>query len=105
MYKIIGKVKENSLPDHGTSEENLPSKFCNIFVDNITYIRNMFMDCSTFVLDRNKETGIKEFNQLSELYVGNIIGDSKATSCWTDSIPSQSIKCRHCTSLQSLPPL
>ena len=29
MYDIIGRRKDNRLPDDGTSEQDLASKFCN----------------------------------------------------------------------------
>ena len=38
MYDIIGRVKEDVLPDYGTSEQDLASKFCNFFVNKITNI-------------------------------------------------------------------
>ena len=35
MFDIIGRVKENVLPDSGISEQDLVSIFCNFFVDEI----------------------------------------------------------------------
>ena len=60
MHDIISKVKENSLPNGRMSEKNLESKFCNFFVDKITYIRNMPKNCNSFVLDRKKELGMNK---------------------------------------------
>ena len=59
MYDIIGKVKENSLPNDGISEQNLASIFCNFILDKITNIRNMLKDYSNFVLDKDKELGMR----------------------------------------------
>ena len=47
-------------------------------IAKITYIRNMLKDCSSFVLDREKELGMTEFSEGSESCVEMIIGDSKA---------------------------
>ena len=92
MYDIIGRVKENVLPDAGTSEQDLASKFCNLFVDKITNIRDRLRYNSRFVVEKEREPGMLEFNQVSESYVQKIIGESKATNCRTDPIPSKLIK-------------
>ena len=55
MYDIIGRVKENVLPDSGTSEQDLASKFCNFFVDKITNIRDRLKDNSRFVVQKERE--------------------------------------------------
>ena len=92
MYNIIGRVKENVLPDSGTSEQDLVSKFCNFFVDRITNIRDRLKDNSRFVVQKEREPGMLEFNHISEYYVLKIIGESKATNCRTDPIPSKLLK-------------
>ena len=74
MYDIIGRVKENVLPDLGTSEQDLASKFCNIFVDKITNIRDRLKDNSKFVVQKESEPGMLDFNQISESNVKKIIG-------------------------------
>ena len=79
-YDIIGRVKENVLQDSGISEQDLAGKFCNFFVDKITNIRDRLKDNSRFVVQKEREPGMLEFNQESELYVQKIIQDSKATS-------------------------
>ena len=78
--------------DAGTSEKDLASKFCNFFVDKITNIRDRLRDDSRFVVEKEREPGMLEFNQVSESYVQKIIGESKATNCKTDPIPSKLIK-------------
>ena len=92
MYDIIGRVKENVLPDSGSSEQDLASKFCNFFVDKITNIRDRLKDNSSFVVQKEREPGMLEFNQVSESYVQKIIGESKATNYRTDPIPSKLMK-------------
>ena len=92
MYDIIGRVKENGLPDAGTSEQDLASIFSNLFLDKITNIRDKLRDNSRFVVEKKREKGMLEFNQVSEPYVQKIIGKSKATNCRTDPIPSKLIK-------------
>ena len=57
MYDIIGRVKENVLPDFGTSEQDLVSKFCNFFVDKITNIRNDLKDNNRFVVQKKESQG------------------------------------------------
>ena len=54
MYHIIGRVKENGLPDDGTSEQDLASKFCNFFVDKLTNIRDKLKEYSRFVLEKER---------------------------------------------------
>ena len=92
MYDIIGRVKENVLPDSGTSEQDRASKFCNFFVDKITNIRERCKDNSRFLVQKEREPGMLEFNQVSESCVLKIIGESKATNCRKDPIPSKLIK-------------
>ena len=64
-YDIIGKVKENVLPDSGTSEQELASKFCNFFVDKITNVRDRLKDNSRLVEQKKRarsariQSGIK----------------------------------------------
>ena len=55
MYDIIASIKENRLPDVGTSEQDLASKFCNFFVNKITNIRDRLKDYSSFVLGKERE--------------------------------------------------
>ena len=92
MYDIIGRVKENVLPDAGTSEQDPARNFCNFFVDKITNIWDRLRNNSRFVLEKEREAGMLEFNQVSESYVQKIIGKSKARNCTTDPIPSKLIK-------------
>ena len=66
MYDIIGRVKVNVLPDSGTPEQDLASKFCNFFIDKITNIRDRLKDNSRFVVQKEREPGMLEFNQVSE---------------------------------------
>ena len=73
MYGIIGKVKENSLPEDGNSEQKLASTFCHFIVDKITNNRNMLKDYNSLDLNKEKEPGMTEF--VSESYVGMIIGE------------------------------
>ena len=86
------QVKENGLPDVWTSEQDLASKFCNFFVDKITNIRDRLRDNRRFVVEKEREPGMLEFNQVSEAYVQKITGEGKATNCRTDPIPSKLIK-------------
>ena len=58
MYDIIGKVKENVLPDSRTSEQDLASKFCNFFLDKIATIRDKLKDNSRFVVQKEREPGM-----------------------------------------------
>ena len=74
MYDIIGRVKENLLPDSGTSEQDLVNKFCNFFVDKITNIRDRLEDNNSLVVQKEREPGMLEFNQVSGSYVQKIIG-------------------------------
>ena len=74
MYDIIGRVGENVLPDSGTLEQDLVSKFCNFFVDKITNIRDRLKDNSRFVVQKEREPGMLQFNQVSEAYVQKMIG-------------------------------
>ena len=93
MYDIIGRVKENVLPDAGTSEQDLPSKFCNFFVDMITNIGVRLRDNSRFVVQREREPGMLELNQvLRVLCAKDNRGKCKATICRRDPIPSKLIK-------------
>ena len=46
MYDIIGRDKENGLPDAGTSKQDLASKFSIYFVDKITSLRDGLNDHS-----------------------------------------------------------
>ena len=92
MYDIKGRVKENVLPVSGISEQDLLRKLCNFFVDKITSIRDRLKDNSRFVVQKERELGMLEFNQVSESYVQRIIGESKATNCRTDPIPSKLMK-------------
>ena len=85
MYDTIGSVKENGLPEAGTSEQDLASKFCNFFVDKITNIKDRLRDNSRFV-EKEREQGMLEFNHVSESYVQKITGESKATYCRKDPI-------------------
>ena len=89
MYDIIGRMKENRLPDTGTSEQDLASKSCNFFVDKITNIRDRLKDYSSFVIEKERKPGMLEFNQVSDSYVEKVIGDRKVTTCRTDPIPSK----------------
>ena len=54
MSDIIDRVKENVLPNSGTSEQDLASKFCNFFVDKITNIGDRLKDNSRFVLQKRE---------------------------------------------------
>ena len=69
MYDIIGRVKEHVLPDSGTSEQDLVSKFCNFFVNKITNIRDRLKNNSRFFVQKEREPGMLEFNQVSRSYV------------------------------------
>ena len=77
---IIGKVKVYSPPGDRISEQNLDSKFCNFFVHKITNISNILKDCSSLVLDEEKEPRMIELSQVSKSYVEKMIGESKATT-------------------------
>ena len=52
MYDIM--IKENVLPDYGTSEQDLASKFCNFFVDKITIIMHRLKDHNKFVIQKKE---------------------------------------------------
>ena len=54
MYDIIGRIKENVLPDAGTSEQDIASKLGNFFVDKITNIRDRLMDNSKFAVEERE---------------------------------------------------
>ena len=81
MYDIIGRVKENVLPDAENSEQDLTSKFCNFLVNKVPNIRDRLRDNSRFVVEKERELGMLEFNQKSESYVHKIIGESRVTNC------------------------
>ena len=74
MCDIIGRVKENVLSDAEISEQDLASKFCNFFVDKKTNILDRLRDNSRFVVEKEREPGILEFNQVSWPYVQKIVG-------------------------------
>ena len=61
-------------------------------MDKIANIRNRLKDNNRFVVQKEREPGLLEFNQVSESYVQKIIGESKATNCRTDQIPSKLMK-------------
>ena len=88
MYAITGRVKENGLPDVGTSEQDLATKFCNFFVDKITNIRKN----SRVFVEKERKPGMLEFNQVSESYVQKIMEESKVANCRRNPIPSKLIK-------------
>ena len=67
MYDIISRVKENVLLDSETSEQDLASKFCNVFMDKITNIRDRLKDNSRFVVQKEREPGMLEFKQVTVL--------------------------------------
>ena len=90
MYDIIGRVKENVLPDDGTSEQDLASRFCNFFVNKITNVRDRLRDNRRFVEEKEREPDMLELNQVS--YVQKIIREHKTTNCRTNPIPSKLIK-------------
>ena len=54
MYDIIGRIKENGIPDAETSQKDLASKFCNFFLDKITKIRERLRDNSRFVVEKER---------------------------------------------------
>ena len=87
MYDIIGRVKRNVLPDLEASEQDLACKFCNFLVDKITNIRERLKDNFRFVVQKEGEPEMLEFNQVSESYVQKIIGESMATNCTADPMP------------------
>ena len=58
----MGRVKGHRLPDVGTSEQDLATKFCNFFVDKITDIRDRLKGYNSFVLENKRKTGMLEFN-------------------------------------------
>ena len=78
MCDIIGRVKENVLPDSGTSEQDLMSKFCNFFVEKITNIRDRCKDNSKFIVQKEREPGMLKFNQVSKSYVQNMTGEVRS---------------------------
>ena len=80
------------LPDAGTSEQDLASKFCNFFVDKITNSRDSLRDEGRFVVEKESEPGMLKFNQVSESCVQKIIGESKTTNYITDPTPSKLIQ-------------
>ena len=86
MYDIIGRIKENWLQEAQTSEQDLTNKLCNIFVDKIANNREKLRDNRRFVLEKEREPGILEFNQVSVSYVQKIIEENKAINCRTDPI-------------------
>ena len=55
----------------------------------MTNIRDRLKDNRRFVVQKEREPGMLEFNQVSESYVQKIIGESKATNCRTDPLPSK----------------
>ena len=61
-------------------------------MDKITYIRDRLEDNSRFDVQKERELGMLEFNQVSESYVQKIIMESKTTNCRTDPILSKLIK-------------
>ena len=81
MEDIVSKVKDNSPLEDGISEQNLATKFFNFFADKITNISNILKDYSSFVLDKEKETGMTDFSLVSQSHVDKIIAESKATKC------------------------
>ena len=92
MYDIMCRVNENVLPDAGTSEQDLASKFCNLFVDKITNIRDRFCNNRRFVVEKEGEPGMKNSMRYQSLTCKRLIGESEATICRTDPIPSKLIK-------------
>ena len=73
MHDKIGKVKENSPLDVRIYEQKLGSKYCYFFVNKINNIWDMLMDYSSFVLEKEREPGMIEFNEVSDPYVEKII--------------------------------
>ena len=61
-------------------------------MDKITNIRDRLMENSRLVVQKEREPGMLEFNQVSESHVQKLIQESKATNCRTDPIPSKLIK-------------
>ena len=61
-------------------------------MDKITNIRDRLKENGRFVVQKDREPGMPEFNQVSESYVQKIIEESKATKCKIDPIPSKLIK-------------
>ena len=104
MYDIIGRVKENVLPDSGTSEQDLASKFCNFCVDKIANIIGILKDDSRFVVQKRKRTGNARIQAGSRVLCSKDNRGSKALNCRTDPISTKLIKKFKFTSLQSLQP-
>ena len=61
-------------------------------MDKITNIREKLRDNSRFIVEKESEPGMLEFNQVSESYVQEIIGESNATNWRTHPIPSKLIE-------------
>ena len=66
MCDIIGRVKENVLPDSGTLEKDLAINFCTFFEGKITNIRNRLKDNNRFDVQKEREPGMLEFKQVSK---------------------------------------
>ena len=69
MCDIIGRVKENVLPDSGTLEKDLAINFSSFFVGKITNIRDRLKDNNRFDVQKEREPGMLEFKWVSESYM------------------------------------
>ena len=88
---LMGKVKENPLPDH-TYKEELANQFASFFITKFQKIRDQLDNLPTYCHISSDPPEFLEFELMTEEEVGNIIKDMPAKMCDMDIIPTTLLK-------------
>ena len=93
MNKIMGTIKENTLPDH-TNEEALANKYAEFFLKKIQKIKGSLMINPKHQSMQTvpSEARLTEFKVISKEQVAKIIMNTKTKQCGLETIPIHMIK-------------